>query len=86
LDKGLLRILAETHRHLITVEDNAKSGGYGACVASFLKEANLEVPLTVLGIPDHFIEQGSVDILYNLCGINAKHIADAVRKHSEETI
>ena len=79
LDEELLETLAKNHTHIITAEDNVISGGYGEHVAAYLKERNLPVKLTTLGIPDRFIEQGSVDILYELCGINAKYIAKQVK-------
>ena len=84
LDEELIETLAERHTHIITVEDNVISGGYGEHVAAFLKERNLPVKLTTLGIPNRFIEQGSVDILYELCGINAKHIAKQVKAGAKE--
>ena len=79
LDEELIETLAARHTHIITVEDNVISGGYGEHVAAFLKKKKLPVKLTTLGIPDRFIEQGSVDILYELCGMNAKHIAKQVK-------
>ena len=80
LDEELIESLAARHTHIITVEDNVISGGYGEHVAAFLKKKNLPVKLTTLGIPDRFIEQGSVDILYELCGMNAKHIAKRIKE------
>ena len=84
LDEELIETLAARHTHIITVEDNVISGGYGEHVAAFLKERNLPVKLSTLGIPDRFIEQGSIDILYELCRINAKHIAKQVKAGAGE--
>lgn len=84
LDEELLMEMARTHTHIITVEDNVKSGGFGEHVAAFLEEKELPVQLTVLGIPDEFVEQGSVEILYDLCGISARRIVEEVKKQVGE--
>ncbi len=84
LDTGLIENLAKTHSHIITVEDNVISGGFGEHVAAFVKERGLNVKVTVLGIPDKFIEQGSIPVLYDLCGIDAKHIAEQIKAVDEE--
>ena len=84
LDEELIETLAARHTHIITVEDNVISGGYGEHVAAFLKKRSLPVKLTTLGIPDRFIEQGTIDILYELCGIDAGHIAKQIKADNQE--
>lgn len=86
LDMELIETLAKSHKHIITVEDNVISGGYGEHVAAFVKERELPLKVTTLGIPDKFIKQGSVPVLYDLCGIDAKHIAEQIKAMNEEQI
>lgn len=84
LDEAMIEVLSKTHTHLITVEDNAKAGGYGEHVAAVLKENNLPLHLKILGVPDRFISQGSVAIQKKACGIDGEAIAEAVRAAFKE--
>ena len=61
LDAGLILAVAERHRAIITIEENAVMGGAGAGVGELLTERGLQVPLHHIGIPDLFIEHGSRD-------------------------
>jgi 1-deoxy-D-xylulose-5-phosphate synthase len=59
LDEELVIRIAEQHRALITIEENAVAGGAGSAVGEALAAAGLAVPLRQIGIPDRFIEHGS---------------------------
>jgi len=58
LDRDLLREIALTHGHLVTLEENAIIGGAGAEVARALEEMGITRPIMRLGLPDTWIEQG----------------------------
>jgi 1-deoxy-D-xylulose-5-phosphate synthase len=58
LDLNLLRLLAETHDCLVSIEENAVIGGAGAEVARALETLGIVKPLLRLGLPDSFIEHG----------------------------
>lgn len=49
-------------------------GGLGSAVAEFMTENNYTPRIRRVGIPDRFIEQGSVAELYALCGMDAASI------------
>jgi 1-deoxy-D-xylulose-5-phosphate synthase len=70
-DKEMLRSLAKNHRLLVTMEENIKSGGLGEHIESFLLEENLDIAMLAVSIPDRFVEQGSVDELRRVLGIDA---------------
>jgi 1-deoxy-D-xylulose-5-phosphate synthase len=59
LDIELIRQLGESHEILITVEENAVSGGAGSGVNELLAAEGIVLPVLNIGIPDHFIEHGS---------------------------
>ncbi|MBN8759420.1 MAG: 1-deoxy-D-xylulose-5-phosphate synthase [Thiobacillus sp. 65-69] len=79
LDRALLRELAETHRLLVTLEENAVAAGAGAGVAEALADMGLSVPMLHLGLPDTFIEHGDPKTLLAACGLDAAGIAAAVK-------
>ncbi|MFN3594434.1 MAG: 1-deoxy-D-xylulose-5-phosphate synthase [Thiobacillaceae bacterium] len=79
LDLDLLRELAETHTHLVTLEENALMGGAGSAVAEALAALGLVRPILHLGLPDRFVEHGDPATLLARCGLDAAGIETAVR-------
>ena len=80
LDLGMLRELAQSHRLLVTLEENAVAGGAGTGVAEVLAELGFPVPILHLGLPDTFIEHGDPVRMLADCGLNAAGIEHAVRQ------
>jgi 1-deoxy-D-xylulose-5-phosphate synthase len=74
LDEQLILELSKTHSQLITIEDNAITGGAGSGVSELLHAHKINTPLTLLGLPDIFTEQGSQEELYTLYGLDADAI------------
>jgi 1-deoxy-D-xylulose-5-phosphate synthase len=79
LDETLIIELTNSHKQLISIEDNAITGGAGSAVSELLHTNNLPTSLTILGLSDKFTEQGSQDELYELYGLNAKNIISVAR-------
>jgi 1-deoxy-D-xylulose-5-phosphate synthase len=77
LDEALVREAAAKTPHLVTVEDNAIQGGFGSAVMEALSDVR-DVQVLRLGIPDHWVEHGSLPQLYDLVGISAPKIAQRV--------
>ena len=73
LDVELMRQAAAATPRLVTVEDNALSGGFGSAVLEAL--AGRGVDVLRLGIPDRWVEHGSLGQLYDLVGISPEKIA-----------
>jgi len=80
LDVNLLRELAQSHRLLVTLEENAVAGGAGAGVAEALAELGIQVPILHLGLPDRFIEHGDVSTMLADCGLDPAGIERAVHQ------
>ena len=81
LDAELLRELAGRMELLVTVEENALAGGFGSAVLEFLSDEGLPVPVLRIGIQDAFIEQGTRQELWELCGLLPEQIAEKVKKY-----
>jgi len=80
LDIDLLRDLAQNHRLLVTLEENAVAGGAGAGAAETLAELGLDVPVLHLGLPDTFIEHGDPQKMLASCGLDAAGIEHVIRQ------
>ncbi len=80
LDLELLKEVAETHEHLVTLEDGTRKGGAGAAVLEALQDLGLVKPVLVIGFEDEFTEHGDPAVLMQQYGLTAsgiqKRIAD----------
>lgn len=74
LDEALIIELSNTHQQLISIEDNAITGGAGSAVSELLHANHISISLTLIGLPDSFTEQGSQEELYELYGLDAQGI------------
>jgi 1-deoxy-D-xylulose-5-phosphate synthase len=71
VDEGLLHEIFTQFNKIITVEDGTIIGGLGSAVLEFMADHNYSAQVIRLGIPDRFIEQGSVGELWRQCGYDA---------------
>ena len=78
LDTLLLGEACNRCHTIITVEDGAVAGGLASAVAEYVAQHNLNVKVVSLGIPDRFIEQGTVDELISECGYNVDSIYNSI--------
>ena len=79
LDAALVRRLASRVPNLVTVEENALSGGFGSAVLRLLQESGLgHVRVKNLGIPDEFVEHGTQVLLRAKYSLDAEGIARQV--------
>ena len=78
LDTLLLGEACSRCHTIITVEDGAVTGGLASAVAEYVAQHNLDVKVVSLGIPDRFIEQGTVDELISECGYNVDSIYNSI--------
>lgn len=74
LDAQVLHSIFEKYKTIITIEDGTVVGGFGSAVLAFANAHKYQKNIKILGIPDHFIEQGTVDELQQLCGIDVKSL------------
>ena len=77
LDEELILTWAAKTGHMVTVEENVRQGGFGSAVLELCAASNLSVKATLLGLPDHFVEQGPQEILRREAGLDPAAIAQA---------
>lgn len=80
LDDALLHDICQHYERLITLEDGAVQGGMGSAVLEWMNDHGYTQPVTRMGIPDEFIEHGTVDELQHICHIDVDSIVDAINQ------
>ncbi len=78
LDTKTIDEMAQTHRALVTIEENVVAGGAGAAVAEYLATQNIAKPILHLGLPDTFVPHGAQKALLAQCGLDAEGMARQV--------
>ncbi|WP_337389066.1 1-deoxy-D-xylulose-5-phosphate synthase [Prevotella sp.] len=78
LDTEILKDVAQQFDRIITIEDGAREGGFGSAVLEWLEDNGYRKNVVRLGLPDHFVEHGTVAELQHIVGIDAEGIIDAV--------
>lgn len=80
LDTDILDEIGKSGKPVVTVEDGTVKGGFGSAVLEYFASKGYTNRVTILGIPDQFITQGSIPELKKLCGIDADSILNAITK------
>jgi 1-deoxy-D-xylulose-5-phosphate synthase len=80
IDEGLLHEAGRKFTHIITVEDGVRTGGLGSAVVEFMAENGYTPRISRIGIADTFVGHASIPELYSLCGMDARSIAQAIKK------
>ncbi|WP_197289024.1 1-deoxy-D-xylulose-5-phosphate synthase [Nocardia sp. NRRL S-836] len=70
--------LAAAHKLVVTVEDGGRHGGFGSSLAAALRDADVEVPLRDIALPQQFHDHGERAEVLALCGITAQDVARRV--------
>ena len=79
LDKEAIKKAGAT-KLVVTIEEGVISGGVGEAVLEVLSDEHIVVDALTLGIPDNFVDQGKVDLLFKDLGLDAQGIAKRVKK------
>lgn len=78
LDETLLNEVGNKFQRVITIEDGVRNGGMGSAVLEWFSDHHITPRLTRLGLPDQFIEQGTVQQLHQLARIDVASIKKAI--------
>lgn len=74
LDEELLHEVGQNFKQVLTVEDGIIKGGMGSAVLEFMADNNYHPEIRRIGVPDKFVEHGSIPELYHLCGMDEEGI------------
>lgn len=78
LDENILAEAARRFDHIITVEDGVRNGGFGSAVLEWMADHGHAPRMTRLGLPDNFVEHGTVAQLQHITGIDKEAIMQAI--------
>ena len=81
IDEHLLREAAENYERIVTVEDGVRNGGLGSAVMEWLNDNGYLKPVTRLGLPDKFVEHGTIEELREIVGLDKESIRKSLLRH-----
>lgn len=80
LDEELLLTLAEQGKRIVVLEEGSEMGGFGSSVLEFYSRKGLyDVPVRIIGVPDLFVEHGSIEQQRQEVGLTAERVASELR-------
>jgi 1-deoxy-D-xylulose-5-phosphate synthase len=74
LDEMTLHTIFNEFEKIITIEDGVIKGGFGSAILEFASQNKYPNPILNLGIPDEFIEHGTVEELHSYCKIDVESL------------
>lgn len=82
LDEEMLHSILKRNVPIITVEEAALAGGFGSAVLEFAHDHHYQnAVIDRMGIPDQFIEHGSVDELLEEIGFTSSSLIDRIEQN-----
>lgn len=78
LDEQLLQEVSQRFHHVITIEDGCIAGGFGSAVVEWMADHGYHLDIHRLGLPDQFIEHGTVGELRHLTGLDVENIKKTI--------
>ncbi|MCX4188048.1 1-deoxy-D-xylulose-5-phosphate synthase [Methylophaga sp. OBS4] len=81
LDTEIIKMLADSHELVVTIEENALMGGAGSAVNEYLRAINHPVPIRLMGLPDSFIDHGVHQQMLSDCGLDAPGIIRTINQY-----
>jgi 1-deoxy-D-xylulose-5-phosphate synthase len=74
LDEKILHHIFSNYQSLITIEDGTIIGGFGSAISEFKSKYKYKNNVQIIGIPDKFIEQGTIEELQRLSKISVENL------------
>lgn len=80
LDENALSEIASRYKRIITIEDGVRKGGFGSAVVEWMSDHGHCKDITRMGLPDHFVEHGTVEQLRKTVGLDDETIKNEIMK------
>lgn len=77
-DAEMITELSKSHRLIVTMEENIKSGGFGEHISEYVLSEKLDTTVLTIALPNTFVEQGKVDLLKDEFGLTAEKITKRI--------
>ena len=79
IDQEILHEVGRKFSHIVTLEDGIRQGGLGTAVTEFMADNAYKPQIIRLGLPDEFVEHGTVSQLQHIAGIDEEAIIAALK-------
>lgn len=76
LDEEMLDEIGKRFRKIVTIEDGVLQGGMGSAILEFMADRGYSPAVQRIGLPDRFVQHGTPQELYHLCGMDAEQIEE----------
>ncbi len=78
LDENILQEVGRKFKRIVTIEDGVRNGGLGSAVLEWMNDHGFTPSVRRLGLPDAFVEHGTVEELHHIVGIDKESIINAL--------
>ena len=79
LDEDILHEVGQRFRKVVTVENGVRNGGLGSAVLEWMSDHGYQPQVVRLGLPDEFVEHGTVQQLLEIVGLDVESISREIR-------
>lgn len=79
IDEEILEQVARNFTHILTIEDGSLSGGMGSAVMEYMAEHGFTPHIHRIGIPDMFVEHGTIAELHKICHMDEESIYNKLK-------
>ena len=83
MDEAILEEVGRKFHRIITIEDGERNGGLGSAVLEWMDDKGFKPNIIRLGLPDSFVEHGSISELYQIVGLDIASIKEALTAKTE---
>ena len=80
LDEDILKEVGEKFSRIVTIEDGVRMGGMGSAILEWMNDHDYQPHITRMGIPDTFVEHGTVAELREIVHLDKDSIKEAIKK------
>ena len=80
IDETILEEVGKKFKRIITVENGVKKGGLGSAVLEWMNDHNYQPKVVRMGLPDSFVEHGTVAELQKITGLSEEDIVNAIKE------
>ena len=82
LDETILHEVGKKFKRIVTIEDGARNGGFGSAILEWMSDHGYSPAVTRMGLPDTFIEHGTVAQLRKIAGIDKESIRKEIKNQA----
>lgn len=86
LDTDLIDDVCHAYKHIITIEDGTKLGGFGGAITEYLADKSYSIPVSIMGVPDRIVEHGTQRELHDEVGLGPDGIEQKIREILETKV